>query len=165
MENNIKENNEKQILNNNVLKGKDFNYNEKDIEVKSHYFIDNDKLKAILCKKKVKKNHGHKKDRIFKIKIKNYEDNEIENIRYNNCDNNNDYKQLPTDINSIENHNYKINTINNSINSLKNPPNQNAKNLKYYKDEQEFIRSSSRKETFNILPKIKLSYTKENINE
>ena len=55
VENNIKENNEKQILNNNVLKGKDFNYNEKDIEVKSHYFIDNDKLKAILCKKKVKK--------------------------------------------------------------------------------------------------------------
>ena len=165
VENNIKENNEKQILNNNVLKGKDFNYNEKDIEVKSHYFIDNDKLKAILCKKKVKKNHGHKKDIKFKIKIKNYEDNEIENIRYNNCDNNNDYKQLPTDINSIENHNYKINTINNSINSLKDISNQNAKNLKYYKDEQEFIRSSNRKETFNILPKIKLSYTKENINE
>ena len=165
VENNIKENNERQIINNNVLKGNDFNYNKKDIEVKSHYFIDNDKLKAILCKKKVKKNHGHKKDIKFKIKIKNYEDNEIENIRYNNCDNNNDYKQLPTDINSIENHNYKINTINNSINSLKDISNQNAKNLKYYKDEQEFIRSSNRKETFNILPKIKLSYTKENINE
>ena len=153
---------EKEKNKNKIIKSNDFI--EKDIEVKSHYFLDSDKLKAILCKKRIKKNHGHKKDIKFQLKIKKYEDNEIENIRYNNCDNNNNYKQLPTDINSIENHNYKINTIiHNSINSLKNISNQNDKN-KYSKDEKEFIRSENRKETFNMLPKIKLSYNKENIN-
>ena len=157
-----KDKNEKEIKNNKILKSNDFI--EKDIEVKSHYFLDSDKLKAILCKKRIKKNHGHKKDIKFQLKIKKYENNEIENIRYNNCENNNNYKQLPTDINSIENHNYKINTIiHNSINSLKNISNQNDKN-KYSKDEKEFKRSENRKETFNMLPKIKLSYNKENNN-
>ena len=38
---------------------------KKEIEMKNHYFLDSDKLKAILCKKRIKKNHGHKKDLII----------------------------------------------------------------------------------------------------
>ncbi len=164
-ENTIRENKEKAMQkiissNNNLMEN---DLKEKEIEMKNHYFLDNDKLKAILCKKRVKKNHGHKKDLKFKIKIKNIEDNEldneIDNNRYNNMANNNDFKQLPTDINSIENNNYKVNIMNDnkSINSLKNSNNLFRKNS-YYKDEKEFIkRSSIRKETFIMLPKIKMS--------
>ena len=164
-ENTIRENKEKAMQkiissNNNLMEN---DLKEKEIEMKNHYFLDNEKLKAILCKKRVKKNHGHKKDLKFKIKIKNIEDNEldneIDNNRYNNMANNNDFKQLPTDINSIENNNYKVNIMNDnkSINSLKNSNNLFRKNS-YYKDEKEFIkRSSIRKETFIMLPKIKMS--------
>ena len=139
--------------------------------MKNHYFLDNDKLKAILCKKRRKKNHGHKKDLKFKIKLKSIEDNEvdnqIENNRYNNMLYNNDFKQLPTDINSIENNNYKVNNINEnkSINGLKNSYNLFRRNS-YYKEEKEFIkRSSIRKETFNNLPIIKMSYNIVDSNE
>ena len=142
--------------------------NEK--EMKNYYFLDSEKLKAILCKKRVKKNHGHKKDLKFKLKIKNIEDNEIFNNRYNiYSNNNNDYKQVPTDINSIENNNYKngrkINIMNDN-NSLNGINNLSDKNYKFNHNELEFIRNSYRKETFNILPKLKLSYSKrDNINE
>ena len=140
--------------------------NEK--EKKNYYFLDSEKLKAILCKKRIKKNHGHKKDLKFKLKIKSIEDNETYNNRYNiYAKNNNDYKQVPTDINSIENNNYKngikINIMNdnNSLNCI-----NSDKNCKFNHNELEFIRSSYRKETFNILPKLKLSYSKrDNINE
>ena len=143
---------------------------KKEIEMKNHYFLDSDKLKAILCKKRIKKNHGHKKDLKFKLKLKSYEDNEMDNNRYNIYSKNyNDYKQVPTDINSIENNNYKngikINIMNdnNSLNSLHN---FSDKNYKYSHNEIEFIRNTNRKETFNILPKLKLSYSKrDNINE
>ena len=152
----------------NILKENEFKEKEKEIEMKNHLFLDNDKLRAILCKKRIKKNHGHKKDLKFKLKIKN-EDNELKNNRYNNIFNNNDYKQLPTDINSIENNNnnYKINIINgdNSNNSIKFSSNKNMKNYAYNNNEKEFIRSKNRKETFNILPKIKISYTKGDFNE
>ena len=157
-------NNEKEIRN--ILK--DNNEFMEKIEMKNHYFLDSDKLKAILCKKRIKKNHGHKKDLKFKLKLKK-EDNELNNNRYNNIANNNDYKQLPTDINSIENNNinYKINIMNenNSINSLKFSSNKNVKNIPYNNKEKEFIRSKNRMETFNILPKIKISYIKGDFNE
>ena len=157
-------NNEKEIRN--ILK--DNNEFMEKIEMKNHYFLDSDKLKAILCKKRIKKNHGHKKDLKFKLKLKK-EDNELNNNRYNNIANNNDYKQLPTDINSIENNNinYKINIMNenNSINSLKFSSNKNVKNIAYNNKEKEFIRSKNRMETFNILPKIKISYIKGDFNE
>ena len=158
-----KSNNERDIEN--ILKENELK--EKEIEMKNHLFLDSDRLKAILCKKRKKKNHGHKKDLKFKLKIKN-EDNELKNNRYNNIVNNNDYKQLPTDINSIENNNnYKINIINesNSNNSLKFSSNKNMKNYAYNNNEKEFIRSKNRKETFNLLPKIKISYTKGDFNE
>ena len=143
---------------------------EKEIEMKNHYFLDSEKLKAILCKKRIKKNHGHKKDFKFKLKLKSDEDNELDNNRYANIVNSNDYKQLPTDINSIENNNsknYKINIINenSSISSLKFISNKNMKNYPYYNNEKLFSRSKNRKETFNILPKIKISYTKGDMDE
>ena len=145
------ENQEKEIVKENV------------IEMKNHYFMDTEKLKAILCKKRIKKNHGHKKDLKFKLKIKNNEDNELDNDRYKNYGNNNDYIQLPTDINSIENNNYKINIMNeNSINGIKRTSIKNVKNYNY-KDEKQFIRNNTRKETFKILPKIKLPYIKGDI--
>ena len=131
---------------------------EKEIEMKNHFFLDSDKLKLILCKKKVKKNHGHKKDLKFKIKAKNIENEEEENVnkRYNN--NNNDYKQVPTDINSLDN-NY------NSINTINNVTNQKIINQKQSKNENQFVRNYIRKETFNnILPKLKLSYTRRESN-
>ena len=106
--------------------------NEK--EMKKYYFLDSEKLKAILCKKRVKKNHGHKKDLKFKLKIKSIEDNEIYNNGYNiYAKNNNDYKQVSTDINSIENNNYKngikINIMNdnNSLNGMNNLSDKNYK--------------------------------------
>ena len=40
----------------------------KEKEMKNHYFLDSDKLNAILCKKRIKKNHGHKKGFKFKLK-------------------------------------------------------------------------------------------------
>ena len=145
------ENQEKEIVKENV------------IEMKNHYFMDTEKLKAILCKKRIKKNHGHKKDLKFKLKIKGGEDNELDNDRYKNYGNNNDYIQLPTDINSIENNNYKINIMNeNSINGIKRTSIKNVKNYNY-KDEKQFIRNNTRKETFKILPKIKLPYIKGDI--
>ena len=162
-------NNEKDIQNilvENELK----ELKEKEIEMKNHYFLDSEKLKAILCKKRIKKNHGHKKDFKFKLKLKSDEDNELDNNRYANIVNSNDYKQLPTDINSIENNNsknYKINIINenSSISSLKFISNKNMKNYPYYNNEKLFSRSKNRKETFNILPKIKISYTKGDMDE
>ena len=162
-------NNEKDIQNilvENELK----ELKEKEIEMKNHYFLDSEKLKAILCKKRIKKNHGHKKDFKFKLKLKSEEDNELDNNRYANIVNSNDYKQLPTDINSIENNNsknYKINIINenSSISSLKFISNKNMKNYPYYNNEKLFSRSKNRKETFNILPKIKISYTKGDMDE
>ena len=72
---NNKLNNEKDIQNilvENELK----ELKEKEIEMKNHYFLDSEKLKAILCKKRIKKNHGHKKDFKFKLKLKSDEDNE-----------------------------------------------------------------------------------------
>ena len=166
---NNKLNNEKDIQNilvENELK----ELKEKEIEMKNHYFLDSEKLKAILCKKRIKKNHGHKKDFKFKLKLKSDEDNELDNNRYTNIVNSNDYKQLPTDINSIENNNsnnYKINIINenSSISSLKFISNKNMKNYPYYNNEKLFSRSKNRKETFNILPKIKISYTKGDMDE
>ena len=166
---NNKLNNEKDIQNilvENELK----ELKEKEIEMKNHYFLDSEKLKAILCKKRIKKNHGHKKDFKFKLKLKSDEDNELDNNRYANIVNSNDYKQLPTDINSIENNNsnnYKINIINenSSISSLKFISNKNMKNYPYYNNEKLFSRSKNRKETFNILPKIKISYTKGDMDE
>ena len=169
--NNYKEKEKQNLifLSDNKIKENELKDKEKEIEMKNHYFLDSDKLRAILCKKKVKKNHGHKKDLKFKIKIKNYEDNDIDSInkRYNDIVNNNDYIQLPTDINSIEKNNYKLNAINenNSINSLKYLSNKKIKNPSYCKEEKEFIRSGNRKDTFNILPKIKISYTKGDIGE
>jgi len=133
---------------------------EKEIEMKNHFFLDSDKLKLILCKKKVKKNHGHKKDLKFKIKAKNIENEEEENInkRYNNDNNNNVYKQVPTDINSLDN-NY------NSINTINNITNQKIINQKQSKNENQFVRNYIRKETFNnILPKLKLSYSRRESN-
>ena len=166
---NNKLNNEKDIQNilvENELK----ELKQKEIEMKNHYFLDCEKLKAILCKKRIKKNHGHKKDFKFKLKLKSDEDNELDNNRYANIVNSNDYKQLPTDINSIENNNsnnYKINIINenSSISSLKFISNKNMKNYPYYNNEKLFSRSKNRKETFNILPKIKISYTKGDMDE
>ena len=161
--------NEKEIEDLMKITNKDMNNNElNEKEKKNYYFLDSEKLKAILCKKRIKKNHGHKKDLKFKLKIKNIEDNEIYNNRYNiYAKNNNDYKQVSTDINSIENNNYKngikINIMNdnNSLNGI-----NSDKNCKFNHNELEFIRSSYRKETFNILPKLKLSYSKrDNINE
>ena len=147
-------------------KVKENDFSEKEIEMKNHYFLDTEKLKAILCKKRIKKNHGIK-DFKFKLKMKNNEDNEIHNDRYKNYATNNDYIQLPTDINSIENNNYKINIMNenSSINSINKFSLNNVKNYKLYKNEKEFHRCKTRKETFNILPKIKLSYIKAELIE
>ena len=148
----------KNIINDNNNENDEYDRErEKEIEMKNHFFLDSDKLKLILCKRKVKKNHGHKKDLKFKIKAKNIE-NEDENInkRYNN--NNNDYKQVPTDINSLDN-NY------NSINTINNLTNQKVINQKQSKNENQFVRNYNRKETFNnILPKLKLSYTRRESN-
>jgi hypothetical protein len=151
-----KEKNIENIINDNKNENDEYDRErEKEIEMKNHFFLDNDKLKLILCKRKVKKNHGHKKDLKFKIKAKNIE-NEDENInkRYNN----NDYKQVPTDINSLDN-NY------NSINTINNATNQKVINQKQSKNENQFVRNYNRKETFNnILPKLKLSYTRRESN-
>ena len=152
-----KEKNIENIINDNKNENDEYDRErEKEIEMKNHFFLDSDKLKLILCKRKVKKNHGHKKDLKFKIKAKNIE-NEDENInkRYNN---NNDYKQVPTDINSLDN-NY------NSINTINNITNQKVINQKQSKNENQFVRNYNRKETFNnILPKLKLSYTRRESN-
>jgi len=153
-----KEKNIENIINDNKNENDDREKErEKEIEMKNHFFLDSDKLKLILCKKKVKKNHGHKKDLKFKIKAKNIENEEEENgnKRYNN---NNDYKQVPTDINSLDN-NY------NSINTINNVTNQKIINQKQSKNENQFVRNYIRKETFNnILPKLKLSYTRRESN-
>ena len=39
------------------------------------------------------------------------------------------------------------------------------KNYPYYNNEKLFSRRKTRKETFNILPKIKISYTKGDMDE
>ena len=169
MDNNYNEREKQNLIFLNDNKLKESELKDKEIEMKNHYFLDSDKLRAILCKKKVKKNHGHKKDLKFKLKLKNYEDNDIDNTnkRYNGLDNNNDYIQLPTDINSIEKNNFIINVTNenNNINSPNYLSNKNIKNLIYCKEEKVFIRNNNRKDTFNILPKIKISYTKGDIIE
>ena len=154
-----KEKNIENIINDNKNENDEYDRErerEKEIEMKNHFFLDSDKLKLILCKKKVKKNHGHKKDLKFIIKAKNIENNEENsNKRYNN---NNDYKQVPTDINSLDN-NY------NSINTINNLENQKIINQRQSKNDNQFVRNYNRKETFNnILPKLKLSYTKKECN-
>ena len=150
------------------------NEKEKEIEMKNHFFLDSDKLKAILCKKKVKKNHGHKKDLKFKLKLKNNEENENDNNnRYVNSGNNNennDYKQVTTEINSMDN-NYNINGFKfmnetNSINNINNLTNQKIQNYKLTKNDNQFIRNKTRKETFNnVLPKLKLSYIRRDTTQ
>ena len=74
-------------------------------EIKFHHFIDHGKFNEILYnKKKRKKSHSYKKEYNFKLKLKSKDMNTEINLLNNRYDNeNNEYKQIPTEVNISEN--------------------------------------------------------------
>ena len=86
-------------------------------EIKNHHFLDNEKLKEILYNKKKRKSHGHKKDLKFILKARHEKNVEKKNINNQySINNNNEYKQVSTDVNILEDED------NNKINKFKFSP-------------------------------------------
>lgn len=143
-------------------------------EIKNHHFLDNEKLKEILYNKKRRKSHGHKKDLKFILKARHEKDNvEKKNINNQyNISNNNEYKQVSTDVNILEednnkNNKFKLSPIKlnyNLNNNIKYLSNKNVGKYDFILDQNDFRTNIIQKEiknnnynNNNILPVLKSS--------
>ena len=143
-------------------------------EIKNHHFLDNEKLKEILYNKKRRKSHGHKKDLKFILKARHEKDNvEKKNINNQyNISNNNEYKQVSTDVNILEEDNNKINKFKlspiklnyNLNNNIKYLSNKNVGKYDFILEQNDFRTNIIQKEiknnnfnNNNILPVLKSS--------
>ena len=120
---------ENKLFSKEILDLKSLQIYEKEKE-REHY-LDSDRFKEILFNKKKRKSHGHKKDYKFIVKERNENDfTEKKNInnRYNVINNNNDYKQIPTDVNISDNDN-KLNKYQSSPIKLDYKINSNNKHF------------------------------------
>ena len=145
------------------------NSQEKKFDIKNAIFVSSDKLKEILKTKKLKKNYFDNKDFQFKIKLKQSENNHLENNRYNNdetsTEKNKNKNIISNNINEIE-HNILNNNKNICYNNIANAnilyennnnTNNNINNYIHKKRENIFI-NKKKKKSVDILPKIKLSH-------
>lgn len=143
-------------------------------EIKNHHFLDNEKLKEILYNKKRRKSHGHKKDLKFILKARHEKENvEKKNINNQyNISNNNEYKQVSTDVNILEEDNNKINKFKlspiklnyNLKNNIKYLSNKNVGKYDFILEQNDFRTNIIQKEiknnnfnNNNILPVLKSS--------
>ena len=144
-------------------------------EIKNHHFLDNEKLKEILYNKKRRKSHGHKKDLKFILKARHEKDNvEKKNINNQyNISNNNEYKQVSTDVNILEednnkNNKFKLSPIKlnyNLNNNIKYLSNKNVGKYDFILDQNDFrtniiqkeIKNNNFNNNYNILPVLKSS--------
>ena len=143
-------------------------------EIKNHHFLDNEKLKEILYNKKRRKSHGHKKDLKFILKARHEKENvEKKNINNQyNISNNNEYKQVTTDVNILEednnkNNKFKLSPIKlnyNLNNNIKYLSNKNVGKYDFILDQNDFRTNIIQKEiknnnfnNNNILPVLKSS--------
>lgn len=142
-------------------------------EIKNHHFLDNEKLKEILYNKKRRKSHGHKKDLKFILKARHEKENvEKKNINNQyNLSNNNEYKQVSTDVNILEEDNNKINKFKlspiklnyNLKNNIKYLSNKNVGKYDFILEQNDFRTNIIQKEiknnnfNNNILPVLKSS--------
>ena len=142
-------------------------------EIKNHHFLDNEKLKEILYNKKRRKSHGHKKDLKFILKARHEKDNvEKKNINNQyNISNNNEYKQVSTDVNILEednnkNNKFKLSPIKlnyNLNNNIKYLSNKNVGKYDFILEQNDFRTNIIQKEiknnnfNNNILPVLKSS--------
>ena len=154
-------------------------------EIKKRHFYDTDKLIEILFNnnKKRKKSHGPIKDFKYFLKRNNENCNNVINVinvninnRFSNSNltsiknNNNEYKQIPTDINisnedkNINKNKYQLSPMKLSCDINKNFLNFSNKCLPKYnsqKNKNEFLTNFTKKENSdNILPKLKSSYNR-----
>ena len=144
-------------------------------EIKNHHFLDNEKLKEILYNKKRRKSHGHKKDLKFILKARHEKDNvEKKNINNQyNITNNNEYKQVSTDVNILEednnkNNKFKLSPIKlnyNLNNNIKYLSNKNVGKYDFILEQNDFrtniiqkeIKNNNFNNNYNILPVLKSS--------
>jgi serine/threonine protein kinase len=144
-------------------------------EIKNHHFLDNEKLKEILYNKKRRKSHGHKKDLKFILKARHEKDNvEKKNINNQyNISNNNEYKQVSTDVNILEednnkNNKFKLSPIKlnyNLNNNIKYLSNKNVGKYDFILEQNDFrtniiqkeIKNNNFNNNNNILPVLKSS--------
>ena len=143
-------------------------------EIKNHHFLDNEKLKEILYNKKRRKSHGHKKDLKFILKARHEKENvEKKNINNQyNLSNNNEYKQVSTDVNILEednnkNNKFKLSPIKlnyNLNNNIKYLSNKNVGKYDFILEQNDFRTNIIQKEiknnnfnNNNILPVLKSS--------
>ena len=144
-------------------------------EIKNHHFLDNEKLKEILYNKKRRKNHGHKKDLKFILKARHEKENvEKKNINNQyNLSNNNEYKQVSTDVNILEednnkNNKFKLSPIKlnyNLNNNIKYLSNKNVGKYDFILEQNDFrtniiqkeIKNNNFNNNYNILPVLKSS--------
>ena len=144
-------------------------------EIKNHHFLDNEKLKEILYNKKRRKSHGHKKDLKFILKARHEKENvEKKNINNQyNISNNNEYKQVTTDVNILEednnkNNKFKLSPIKlnyNLNNNIKYLSNKNVGKYDFILEQNDFrtniiqkeIKNNNFNNNYNILPVLKSS--------
>ena len=144
-------------------------------EIKNHHFLDNEKLKEILYNKKRRKSHGHKKDLKFILKARHEKENvEKKNINNQyNITNNNEYKQVSTDVNILEednnkNNKFKLSPIKlnyNLNNNIKYLSNKNVGKYDFILEQNDFrtniiqkeIKNNNFNNNYNILPVLKSS--------
>ena len=144
-------------------------------EIKNHHFLDNEKLKEILYNKKRRKSHGHKKDLKFILKARHEKENvEKKNINNQyNLSNNNEYKQVSTDVNILEednnkNNKFKLSPIKlnyNLNNNIKYLSNKNVGKYDFILEQNDFrtniiqkeIKNNNFNNNYNILPVLKSS--------
>ena len=144
-------------------------------EIKNHHFLDNEKLKEILYNKKRRKSHGHKKDLKFILKARHEKENvEKKNINNQyNLSNNNEYKQVSTDVNILEednnkNNKFKLSPIKlnyNLNNNIKYLSNKNVGKYDFILEQNDFrtniiqkeIKNNNFNNNNNILPVLKSS--------
>ena len=143
-------------------------------EIKNHHFLYNEKLKEILYNKKRRKSHGHKKDLKFILKARHEKENvEKKNINNQyNISNNNEYKQVSTDVNILEednnkNNKFKLSPIKlnyNLNNNIKYLSNKNVGKYDFILEQKDFRTNIIQKEiknnnfnNNNILPVLKSS--------
>ena len=144
-------------------------------EIKNHHFLDNEKLKEILYNKKRRKSHGHKKDLKFILKARHEKENvEKKNINNQyNISNNNEYKQVSTDVNILEednnkNNKFKLSPIKlnyNLNNNIKYLSNKNVGKYDFILEQNDFrtniiqkeIKNNNFNNNYNILPILKSS--------
>ena len=141
---------------------------EKDI--KKNHFLVRQKLNDIIFNKRKRNSHGHNKEYNFIIKVRHENDNpekNLDNKRYEN----NEYKQISTEVNILEKNDnkYQLSPLKSSYNM--NNVNTNSKNLsnkcicKYnFKSDKRDFRTNFIKDNNNIsnnfLPVLKSSCTR-----